>query len=83
MTNTTIPSERTTDPVTKAASPEVAPTSPSLSNAERQAAEELWTLLGGLPLALDQAAAFVQETGYSLEEYCILFHQAQSCARVC
>lgn len=44
--------------------------------AERQAAEHLWTLLGGLPLALDQAAAFVQETGYSLAEYLTLFQHA-------
>ncbi len=47
------------------------------TEAERQASEELWTLLGGLPLALDQAAAFVQETSYSLTEYLALFQQAE------
>jgi tetratricopeptide (TPR) repeat protein/transcriptional regulator with XRE-family HTH domain len=48
-----------------------------LSEAEREAANQLWTLLGGLPLALDQAAAFAQETGNSLAEYCALLRQAR------
>ncbi len=55
----------------------VEPERPAFTEAERQAAEQLWTLLGGLPLALDQAAAFVQETGYSVLEYLRLFHQAE------
>ncbi len=32
-------------------------------------AEELVTLLGGLPLALDQAAAYIEETGCSIADY--------------
>ena len=29
----------------------------------RSAAQEIWTLVGGLPLALDQAAAYIERDG--------------------
>jgi len=38
------------------------------------AAEKLAELLGNLPLALEQASAYVDETGLSLPEYLRLFH---------
>src|SRR5579884_1597115 len=37
--------------------------------AEYQAAERLWTLMGGLPLALDQAGSYIDETGCGLSDY--------------
>jgi tetratricopeptide (TPR) repeat protein/transcriptional regulator with XRE-family HTH domain len=37
--------------------------------AEYAAAEELVTVMGGLPLALDQAGAYLEETGCSLSDY--------------
>ncbi len=40
-----------------------------VSSAERQAAEALHREFGGHPLALDQAGAYVSETGSSLAEY--------------
>jgi Domain of unknown function (DUF4062)/Tetratricopeptide repeat len=39
-----------------------------------QAAEELATELGGLPLALEQAAAYIQATGDTLARYLADFH---------
>jgi hypothetical protein len=42
---------------------------------DRQAAWELAGALGGLPLALEQAAAYTQATGDSLAEYLALFQQ--------
>jgi Domain of unknown function (DUF4062)/Tetratricopeptide repeat len=42
---------------------------------DRQAALELAGLLGGLPLALEQAAAYVQASGDSLAGYLALFGQ--------
>ena len=42
---------------------------------DRQAARELAAVLGGLPLALEQAAAYVQATGNSLAGYLALFRQ--------
>ena len=42
---------------------------------DRQAAEELAAVLGGLPLALEQAAAYVQATGNSLAGYLASFRQ--------
>ena len=47
--------------------------------ADRQEAEELSRQLGGLPLALDQAGAYLEETGCSLQHYLDLFksHRAE------
>lgn len=42
------------------------------------AAEELVTLLGGLPLALDQAGAYVEETGCSLGDYVQRYQQQRA-----
>ena len=42
-------------------------------DADQQAARELATQLGGLPLALEQAAAYIQATGTSLAKYVALF----------
>jgi Tetratricopeptide repeat len=42
---------------------------------DRQAAGELADVLGGLPLALEQAAAYVQATGNSLAGYLASFRQ--------
>jgi len=42
-------------------------------DADHQAASELATELGGLPLALEQAAAYIQATGTSLASYVALF----------
>ncbi len=42
---------------------------------DRDAARELATELGGLPLALEQAAAYVQTTGIGLARYLGLFRQ--------
>ena len=46
-------------------------------DADRAAAEELAGLLGGLPLALEQAAAYVQATGTVLARYLLLFRDRQ------
>jgi hypothetical protein len=43
--------------------------------AEETAARELATELGGLPLALEQAAAYMQATGRSIAEYLQMFRQ--------
>ena len=45
------------------------------SPANRAKAEELSTALGGLPLALDQAGAYIEETPSSLAEYLALYKQ--------
>jgi hypothetical protein len=47
-------------------------------DADRQAAHELATQLGGLPLALEQAAAYVQATGTSLSRYVALFRDRRA-----
>jgi transcriptional regulator with XRE-family HTH domain/tetratricopeptide (TPR) repeat protein len=39
------------------------------SATERTAAEEIVQILGGLPLALDQAAAYIEETGCGISDY--------------
>ena len=44
-------------------------------DADRRAARELAGELGGLPLALEQAAAYVQASGESLAAYLALFRQ--------
>ena len=45
---------------------------------DRQAAGELAEALGGLPLALEQAAAYMQATGDSLAGYLALFQQRRA-----
>ena len=45
---------------------------------DRVAARELAGLLGGLPLALEQAAAYVQATGTTLARYLLLFRDRQA-----
>jgi Domain of unknown function (DUF4062)/Tetratricopeptide repeat len=47
-------------------------------DADRVAAEELAGLLGGLPLALEQAAAYMQATGTTLARYLGLFRDRQA-----
>jgi tetratricopeptide (TPR) repeat protein/DNA-binding XRE family transcriptional regulator len=47
----------------------------TFSEAERLEALELSLLLDGLPLALDQAGAYIGETGCSLLEYIQLYHK--------
>ena len=42
---------------------------------DRQAARDLARELGGLPLALEQAAAYMQATGNNLASYLALFRQ--------
>jgi tetratricopeptide (TPR) repeat protein/transcriptional regulator with XRE-family HTH domain len=51
---------------------------PALPEAERQAAEQVCRLLDGLPLALDQAAAYIEERGCSLAEYVALYEQQRT-----
>jgi len=43
------------------------------SGGDREAAEQLTTEVGGLPLALDQAGAFIEETPSTLAEYLSLY----------
>ena len=45
---------------------------------DRVAARELAGLLGGLPLALEQAAAYLQATGTTLGRYLLLFRDRQA-----
>jgi transcriptional regulator with XRE-family HTH domain/Tfp pilus assembly protein PilF len=47
----------------------------TFSEADRLEAMELSLLLDGLPLALDQAGAYIGETGCSLSEYIQLYHK--------
>ena len=42
---------------------------------EYAVASDLVTALGGLPLALDQAGAYLEETGCSLQDYLQIYHQ--------
>ncbi len=44
---------------------------------EYAAAQELVTLLGGLPLALDQVGAYIEETACSLQDYLSLYQMRQ------
>jgi tetratricopeptide (TPR) repeat protein len=46
----------------------------TIATGVRDTATELVTLLGGLPLALDQAGAYIEETGVSLANYLQLYH---------
>jgi hypothetical protein len=45
---------------------------------DQEAARELAGLLGGLPLALEQAAAYLQATGTTLARYLLLFRDRQA-----
>ena len=45
---------------------------------ERTAAEEIARLFGGHPLALDQAGAYVEETGQRLSDYLDLYQRRQT-----
>ena len=45
---------------------------------DRQAARDLADVLGGLPLALEQAAAYIQATGGTLAGYLALFRQRRA-----
>jgi len=47
----------------------------------RKEAQELVALLGGHPLALDQAGAYVEETGVSFAEYMRLFREHRNILR--
>jgi len=44
----------------------------------RKAASQLVTLLGAHPLALDQAGAYIEETGVSFDEYTKLFRERRN-----
>lgn len=45
---------------------------------EKQTAREIICELGGLPLALDQAGAYIEETGESLAGYLLLFREQRA-----
>lgn len=47
----------------------------AVAEADRETARQLVELLGGYPLALDQAGAYVEETGVSFAEYIRLFQE--------
>ncbi|HLZ62812.1 MAG TPA: NB-ARC domain-containing protein, partial [Ktedonosporobacter sp.] len=47
--------------------------STSVSDAERQAAEELWEVMDGLPLALDQVGSYIEARQCSLPDYLDLY----------
>jgi hypothetical protein len=47
-------------------------------DADRQAAAGLAKAVGGLPLALEQAAAYAQATGNSLADYLVLFRRRRA-----
>ena len=47
-------------------------------NPDRAVAQELATVMGGLPLALEQAAAYMQATGITLAQYLPLFQIRQA-----
>lgn len=49
----------------------------STSASEHAAAEQLFTMMDGLPLALDQAGAYIEKTQSSLSEYLQLFQRYQ------
>jgi tetratricopeptide (TPR) repeat protein len=48
------------------------------SSGERDLAQEIVQQLGGLPLALDQAGAYIEETASSLQEYLLLYREERS-----
>ncbi len=50
----------------------------TVSETELLAAREIVRLVGGLPLALDQAGAYIEETGRGLREYVDLYHDYTS-----
>src|SRR5205823_12837369 len=45
---------------------------------DRDVATQITTKLGGLPLALDQAGAYIEETGCSLADYEQLYQQRRA-----
>ncbi|HLZ57550.1 MAG TPA: helix-turn-helix domain-containing protein [Ktedonosporobacter sp.] len=47
--------------------------STEMSQQERDTAEQIWECMDGLPLALDQGAAYIEETGCALSDYLTLF----------
>ncbi len=49
----------------------------SASEADRTQAEEIVNIMGGLPLGLDQAGAYIEETACGLSSYAELFHTHQ------
>lgn len=49
----------------------------SASEADRTQAEEIVQVMGGLPLGLDQAGAYIEETACGLSGYAELFHSHQ------
>ena len=49
-----------------------------IGDPDRQAARDLASLLGGLPLALEQAAAYMQAIGDTLADYLALFRQRRA-----
>ncbi len=51
----------------------------AIPETEHKAAEELYTLMDGLPLALDQAAAYIEEHACSLDTY-VEFYKEQRAA---
>lgn len=46
--------------------------------AEQSAAQELATIMGGLPLALDQAGAYIEETGCRITDYLSRYEQQRT-----
>ncbi len=50
----------------------------AISEQERADAKKLVDILGGLPLALDQAGAYIEETGRSVADYLALYQQHHS-----
>ena len=48
------------------------------SETDRDAAQIIVDLMGGLPLALDQAGAYIEETQESLSNYILLFQQQRA-----
>jgi tetratricopeptide (TPR) repeat protein len=50
----------------------------SVSTAERALARDIVQAMGGLPLALDQAGAYLEETGESLSNYLRIYQQRRA-----
>ncbi len=48
------------------------------SGADRKSGEAISTTVGGHPLALDQAGAYLEETGCGLEGYLVLYRQSSA-----
>ncbi|HEY1354209.1 MAG TPA: tetratricopeptide repeat protein [Ktedonobacteraceae bacterium] len=54
------------------------PTAPSVAPTEQAAAQALATTMGGLPLALDQAGAYIEETGCRVTDYLRRYEQQRT-----